>query len=459
MKARTAHNKYWTEELVIAEAQRYQSQSEWRKAGGGSMAAARENGWMAVATAHMLNKQNPKGYWTKERVLDEAQKYSYQTEWIKSSSASHTVAKRNKWLKEACAHMKSPKVSMGHWTKERLIEDARKYNSRVDWKNSNATAYATAGTKGYLDECCAHMESLVKPVGYWNKLRCIESAKKYPTIIAWSIGENGAYDAAKGKSWYSEATAHMVKTFSHGEYTIYSFLLSHDIKFTYQKRFKDLKDKGQLPYDFYIDDFELVIEYQGRQHFGTSKTSLFRKNAEDQPRRDVIKKEYAGNNGLFYLDIETQKTEEIEQQLINKINEIAKLKGKKISFQRRELSLEELSTLKNLGIWTKEAVLKDALKFKNLKDWSSNGNAASQIAYKNGWIKEATSHMFQTQKPKGYWTKERVLKSALNYQSRTDWIKGEQSAWSKAQANGWLDEATAHMPNRQKKKNSNYSKK
>ena len=452
MSNKTAHNKYWTKELVIAEAQKHPSQSEWRKAGGGSMGAARENGWIQEATTHMVSKQKPKGYWSKERVFEEAKKYAYLTEWVKGSGGSYTVAKRNQWLAEACAHMKSPKVPMGYWTKERLIDDAKKYNSRVEWKKASGSAYATAGTKGCLEECCAHMELLVKPVGYWTKERCIESAKKYPTIIAWSIGENGAYDAAKGTPWYTEATKHMVKTFSHGEYTIYSFLLSHDIKFTYQKRFKDLKDKGQLPYDFYIDELKLAIEYQGRQHFGTSKTSLFRKNAEDQPRRDAIKKEYAEKNGLFYIDIETQKTEEIEQQLIDKIKEIAKLKGKRLSLQRRELSPEEQSVLGSLGVWTKQAVLNDALKYKTLKDWSSNDNAASQIAYKNGWIKEATIHMLQTQKPKGYWTKGRVLMSALNYQSSSDWIKGERGAWSKAQANGWLEEATAHMPNRQNKK-------
>jgi very-short-patch-repair endonuclease len=452
MRNKTAHNKYWTKELVISEAQKHQTQSEWRKAGGGSMGAARENGWIQEATAHMISKQKPNGYWTKERVLEEAKKYSYQTEWIKAGGGSFSIAQKKKWLAEACAHMKSPKVPMGYWTKERLIDDAKKYKSRVEWKKANGSAYATAGTKGYLEECCVHMELLVKPVGYWNKERCIESAKKYPTIIAWSVGENGAYDAAKGKPWYAEATKHMVKTFSHGEYTIYSFLLSHDIKFTYQKRFKDLKDKGQLPYDFYIDELKLVIEYQGRQHFGTSKTSLFRKNAEDQPRRDAIKKVYAEKNELFYIDIETQKTEEIEKQLIDKIREIEKFLGKTILFKRRELTNPEKNILGNLGVWKKEAVLNDALKYKTLKDWSSNGNAASQIAYKNGWIKEATAHMHRTQMPKGYWTKERVLKSALNYQSSTDWIKGERGAWSKAQANGWLEEATAHMPNRPKKK-------
>jgi hypothetical protein len=451
MSKKIAPNKYWTKELVITEAQKYPSQASWRKAGGGSMGAARENGWMQEATAHMVLKQKPKGYWTKDRVLEEAKKYSYPAEWSKAGGGSFSTAQRNQWLTEACAHMKSPKVPMGYWTKEKLIEDAQKYSSRAEWKKANGSAYATARTNKWLDECCSHMQLLVKPAGYWTKERCLESAKKYPTIVAWSVGENGAYDAAKGKPWYADATKHMVKTFSHGEYTIYSFLLSHDIKFTYQKRFKDLKDKAQLPYDFYVDELDLVIEYQGRQHFGTSKTSLFRKNAEDQPRRDAIKKDYALRNGLFYLDIETQKSDEIERQLIEKIKEISSLKNKNFLLKRRDLTSEEESILSNLGVWTKENVLKDALKYKTLKEWFGNDNAAAQVAYKNGWIKEATAHMTPSQKPKGYWTKERVIASASKYQSSSDWIKGEGGAWSKAQANGWLEEATAHMPNRVKK--------
>jgi hypothetical protein len=341
--------------------------------------------------------------------------------------------------------MQSPKVAMGLWTKERLLEDSKKYDSRTNWKKANPSAYTTAASKGFLEECCAHMQLLVKPVGYWNRERCIESAKKYPTIIAWSVGESGAYDASKGKSWYAEATQHMVKTFSHGEFTIYSYLLSHDIEFTYQKRFKDLKDKAQLPYDFYLDKFRLVIEYQGRQHFSTSKNSIFRKNAEDQTRRDLIKKQYAEKNKLFYLDIETQKTEEIELELFNKISDIAKLNGEVLNLKRRNLNLEELAVLGNLGVWTKDAVIKDALKYETLKEWSSNKNAASQIAYKNGWIKEATAHMIPAQKPKGYWTKEKVLKSAQGFQFRSDWLKQDKSAYATAQAKGWLEEATAHM--------------
>lgn len=449
MVTRTLHNNLWTKQRVIEEAQKYHSQVEWRKGGRGSLGVARENGWMEEATAHMFNKQKTKGYWTKERVLDEAKKYTYQTEWIKASGASHSAAKRNKWVKEACAHMQSPKVAMGHWTKGRLIEDAKKYSTRVDWKNANASAYATATSKGYLVECCAHMNQVRKPNGYWTKEKCLESSLQYPTVQSWAMGDGAAYDAAKRQSWYKDVISHMIKIVSHGEFTIYTFLLKHDVQFVHQKRFKDLKDKKILPCDFYLPDFNLIVEYQGRQHFATSKTSIFRKDAISLPRRDAIKREYAKVNGFHYLEIETQKTLEIEKILRNKIEEIT---CKPFISIGRQLSQEEKLLLKNLNVWTKEAVMNDAFKYKTLKEWSSNDNAACAVARKNGWLKEATAHMIRTQKPKGYWTKERVLESALNHQSSSAWLKSDRSAWATAQAKGWLEEATKHMPNRQKKR-------
>jgi very-short-patch-repair endonuclease len=442
---RSAYNKYWTKALVIAEAKKYISQSEWRKAGGGSLPAARTNGWMKEATSHMKSSKKPKGYWTKERVLEDAKKYSYLTLWINAEQSGYSAAKRNGWLKEACAHMVSPKKRMGYWTKEALLNDARKYQTKSEWKSRSGSAYATALSKGLLEECTSHMNSIRKPEGYWSKNKCLESARKYQTISAWSKAEGNAYDAAKRNGWVKAATAHMVKVFSHGEYTIYSYLLRHNIKFEYQKRFKELKDKRQLPYDFYLNDFNLVIEYQGRQHFGVSPTSLFSKDSANQARRDAIKKAYALNSGMFYIDIAAEKTDEIEFAIHQKLKEISLLQNKSLRLSKRDLTEDEINTLASLGIWTKESVLADAKKYSKTSDWKNCGNSASQIARKKGWYAEATMHMSQSQKPKGYWTKDRVLADAKKYKTKKEWFTENQSGYSTAQAKGWLKEATAHM--------------
>ena len=444
MASKVRQDGFWTKDRVLAEARKYQSRAEWRKAKGGSMFAAFANGWMQEATAHMqLLIQH--GKWTKDVVLADAKKFSYQSEWIKASPSAFDAAKRKNWLEAACAHMVSPYKPMGYWTKERLIESASQYTTRSKWKKANASAYATALQHGWLEDCCLHMTFNKRRDGYWTKERCIESAKKYSTIAAWSITENGAYDAAKGKTWYNEAIAHMVKIVSHGEHTIYSFLLQHSIKFEYQKRFSDLKDKSYLPYDFYLNDFNLVIEYMGRQHFNTSKSSMYRKDIVGIQRRDGIKKDYAEKNSIYYLDIESQKVDKIEQCIVHKLKEISKVNGINLDLIRRELTEVEKVNLSTLGVWSKDAVLADALNYKTLKEWAENGNSASQIAYKNGWFEEATAHIKRLKKPMGYWTKERILEDAMNYDTKMKWLNASQSAYATAQTKGWLHEATAHM--------------
>ncbi|MEK6211272.1 MAG: hypothetical protein AABM64_13055 [Pseudomonadota bacterium] len=394
----------------------------------------------------MNSKKRPYGYWTnKKNVLADAKKYSYQAEWARASGGAFHSAKKSEWLAKACQHMSSPHKPMGHWTLANLLTDAQQYQSKSEWRKNSPSAYAIAGTKGCLARCCEHMAPLQRPKGYWTKEKCIESARRYDTIIAWSLAEGAAYDAAKRRHWYRDATKHMVRTYSHGEYTTYCFLLQHDIFFEHQKRFVDLKDKKHLPYDFYLPDYDLVIEYQGRQHFEASPTSMFRKNLGAQLRRDALKKGYAGRAGLSYLQIEAQKTDEIETALVAKLKEIAAARGNTLVLVKRELNQEEKKVLASLGTWTKEAVLADAQRYRSLKDWANCGNSACQIAYKNGWIDEATKHMTPSQKPKGYWTKERVLNDAKQYKSRMEWFKASQSAYATAQAKGWLSEATAHM--------------
>lgn len=54
---------------------------------------------------------------------------------------------------------------------------------------------------------------------------------------------------------------------SKGELKIASFLNKKNIKFKKEKRFNDCKDKNKLPFDFYLIDHNICIEYDGIQHF------------------------------------------------------------------------------------------------------------------------------------------------------------------------------------------------
>ena len=77
--------------------------------------------------------------------------------------------------------------------------------------------------------------------------------------------------------------------------------------------------------------------------------------------------------------------------------------------------------------------------------WKEADGAAYKAARDHGLLDEVCSHMTRVYKPAGWWTKERVLASAREYQSVPAWDAAETSAVQQARKRGWMEEATAHM--------------
>jgi len=130
--------------------------------------------------------------------------------------------------------------------------------------------------------------------------------------------------------------------------------------------------------------------------------------------------------------------------LLAKLQEIAKLQGEEIILIKRELNQDEKIKIAHLGRWTKSDILADANKFTTLKEWTKR--PAYQAACKYGILAEAKKHLISNQRPKGFWTKERVINDAKKYYSRKEWAMKSHSAYNAAFKNDWLSEATMHMP-------------
>lgn len=117
------------------------------------------------------------------------------------------VIRKNKW--EHCApHIIFPRPN-NYWTKERCIEAAKKYTSRKEFKNKEKTAYRTMCRYGWLSELDTLMESF-KPNGYWEvKVHCLEEAKKFQSRSEFAKKSVGAYNACRKFKWLEEACSHM----------------------------------------------------------------------------------------------------------------------------------------------------------------------------------------------------------------------------------------------------------
>lgn len=90
---------------------------------------------------------------------------------------------------------------------------------------------------------------------------------------------------------------------SHGELYIMSLLNDNNIRFTHQHKFDDCKNKFQLPFDFYLPDYNICIEYDGKQHF--EPVDLF--GGEDgfakRQKNDNIKNKYCLEHNITLIRI------------------------------------------------------------------------------------------------------------------------------------------------------------
>lgn len=90
---------------------------------------------------------------------------------------------------------------------------------------------------------------------------------------------------------------------SRGEEIIRGFLINNDILFKEQFVFSDLKYKGNLRFDFYIPDDNLLIEYQGIQHYKPVKIFGGKEMFEKNITRDELKRKYCKENNLILEEI------------------------------------------------------------------------------------------------------------------------------------------------------------
>ncbi len=107
---------------------------------------------------------------------------------------------------------------------------------------------------------------------------------------------------------------------SKGEKIIIKCLNDLKINCHKQFKFKDCKNKKQLPFDFYLPEYNLCIEYDGRQHFIPIDKWGGQDNLERIKQNDQIKTQYCIDNNIKLLRISYQEFKNIENILEQTIN-------------------------------------------------------------------------------------------------------------------------------------------
>lgn len=94
------------------------------------------------------------------------------------------------------------------------------------------------------------------------------------------------------------------------------FLVANKINFVKQKRFKDVRGNSKpLPYDFFLPDYNMLIETNGMQHYNPIPFWGGKEKYELRKRYDEIKREYAISHGYSFLEIPYTQMDNINQIL------------------------------------------------------------------------------------------------------------------------------------------------
>lgn len=153
------------------------------------------------------------------------------------------------------------------------------------------------------------------------------SNKKY--LFGCNINKKHGYWKAKHCTVVSNTGCPKCKI-SKGESEIEKFLIKNKIKFDYEKRFSDCKNKIPLPFDFYLKKYNLIIEFDGPHHYrAVNFNGMSSKKANkvfDQIQiNDIIKTFYCQYNKINLLRIPYWDIDNIPNLIkvtINKLNPI-----------------------------------------------------------------------------------------------------------------------------------------
>ena len=308
-----------------------------------------------------------------------------------------------------------------------------KYKSIAEWGKSNPSAYQSAKKSGIIPDICEIFgwdlpkeKTKLHRNGYWQiKENVLCDALKYKTPTEWTKNNATAYAAARKYGWFEEATAHMTFLFKPNGYWNAETIFEESKKYKTPQEWK----KGSST------SYSMSFKIEG----------LYDKCIEEMGYVKAKPVGYWNAETIFEESKKYNHPKEWKKGSSSSYSMSFKIEG----LYAKCLIEMGFESPRKKGHWDiKENVLAEALKYKTKSEWGTGKNShgtSYNSAKKNGWFEEATAHMIEVTTPAGYWTEERLLESAKNYDCYTDWIKNEDKAYKAACKKGLIEKCTSHM--------------
>ena len=97
---------------------------------------------------------------------------------------------------------------------------------------------------------------------------------------------------------------------SKGEINVMNFLIKNNIEHERQKKFEGCKNLRALPFDFYLPDFNICIEFDGEQHYRKEGYFGGVEGFKAMQKSDKIKTKYCKDNNIKLIRIKYNRNTE-----------------------------------------------------------------------------------------------------------------------------------------------------
>ena len=361
----------------------------------------------------MSKQTHPYGYWTDDRIIEESKKYKTKIEFKAGAPTAYKKANEKKlikemtWLKTDRHKKRGPRASH-KYTKDVIVSIIQEYAciTYADFRRINEYAYNQAKKYGWLPEL-----GLIKSYpgkDFWTEEKVMEVAHNYSNKTDFSEKEPAAY------SWACE----------------YKILDKFD--WMKPRSYDERKEEHNSTVYAYVDKKNKIA------YVGLTIDSNSRRKSHKYESNSAVRKYFGKNipepiilkDGLTVLESQYYEDYYKKQYAKNGYN-----------------LLNVAPTGKNIGSiggiakWTsKEKVFEESKKYHSRSEFQREAGGAYNHAKHNKWLPEMT--WLTTPKRKVKWTHDAVIEESHKYEYKCEFRKKASGAHQTASENDWLKEMT-----------------
>ena len=458
------HSPYTYAE-VYEIAKQYTCSSEFQKGNGSAYGKARANGWIKDYTWFKIKQHAP---YTYEECYEVAQSYKTRRELALGNVGVYQAALNHGWLDDY-AWFESRQNPFNYWTKERVIEESKKYKSRGEFHDNSGTAYGKARKSGWLDELT------------WLKDDRIDfSSDKCDCVYAYEFeDQNSVY---VGRTLMRRIDARHYEHLTTETDAVFLFAQKSHAQIPNMKILEEnlTLAEGVEKEGHYLECYRkegwLILNRPKTGGIGKiAKIKWSKKKCREEALKYRARGEFAEQSGGAYevarrngwLDDYTwfeeknkpsgywnsfERCFDVASKCRTKTEFIKKYGPAYLSSKRHgwleKFTWFNIKRTAHNKKWDYNTVFEEAKKYTTRKEFSTNAHGAYKVALQNGWMElydwfEEThvvlSRALKASRP-SKWTYEVCRQIASESKGRSDFRKKSNSAYNVSWRNKWLDD-------------------